>query len=106
MENGKYTLQQQADKYKAIFQAAMDWNKNPSSDGRVTAVCIWGPNDANTWIKTENTPLLYDTNHQPKLAYTTLTSMIPSRSGVTAAIPAAMINPLNPRIRLVFPQHI
>ena len=40
---------------KAIFQAAMDWNKNPSSDGRVTAVCIWGPNDANTWIKTENT---------------------------------------------------
>ena len=45
MENGKYTLQQQADKYKAIFQAAMDWNKNPSSDGRVTAVCIWGPNE-------------------------------------------------------------
>ena len=76
-ENGTYTAQQQADKYKAIFQAAMDWNKNPSSDGRVTAVCIWGPNDANTWIKTENAPLLYDTNHQPKLAYKTLTSMIP-----------------------------
>lgn len=47
MENGKYTLQQQADKYKAIFQAAMDWNKNPTSDGRVKAVCIWGPDDAN-----------------------------------------------------------
>ena len=76
-ENGTYTAQQQADKYKAIFQAAMDWNKNPSSTGRVTAVCIWGPNDANTWIKTENAPLLYDTNHQPKLAYTTLTAMIP-----------------------------
>lgn len=76
-ENGTYTLQEQADKYKAIFQAAMDWNTNPSSDGRVTAVCIWGPNDANTWIKTENAPLLYDTNHQPKLAYKTLTAMIP-----------------------------
>ena len=58
-------------------QAAMDRNKNPSSDGRVTAGCIWGPNDANTWIKTENTPLLYDTNHQPKLAYTTQTSKLP-----------------------------
>ena len=34
MENGKYTLQQQADKYKAIFQAAMDWNKiQPPMDG-------------------------------------------------------------------------
>lgn len=76
-ESDKFTAQQQADKYKAIFQAAMDWNKDPSSDGRVTAVCIWGPNDANTWIKSENTPLLYDTNNQPKLAYTTLTSMIP-----------------------------
>ncbi|MCI8776396.1 MAG: family 43 glycosylhydrolase [Oscillospiraceae bacterium] len=77
IENGKFTAQQQADKYKAIFQAAMDWNSNPASNGRVTAVCIWGPNDANTWIKTENAPLLYDTNNQPKLAYTTLTSMIP-----------------------------
>ncbi len=76
-ENGTYTLQQQADKYKAIFQAAVDWNKNPTSDGRVTAVCIWGPNDANTWIKTENAPLLYDANNQPKLAYTTLLQMIP-----------------------------
>lgn len=76
-ENGKYTLQEQADKYKSIFQAAMDWNKNPASSGRVTAVCIWGPNDANTWIKSENAPLLYDVNNQPKLAYTTLTNIIP-----------------------------
>ena len=76
-ENGKYTLQEQADKYKSIFQAAMDWNKNPASSGRVTAVCIWGPNDANTWIKSENAPLLYDVNNQPMLAYTTLTNMIP-----------------------------
>ena len=77
LENGKYTLQQQADKYKAIFQAAMDWNKNPQSDGRVTLVAIWGPNDANSWLSEGSDALLYDKNNQPKLAYTTLTSMIP-----------------------------
>ena len=77
LENGKYTLQQQADKYKAIFQAAMDWNKNPQSSGRVTLVAIWGPNDANSWLKDGSDALLYDKNNQPKLAYTTLTSMIP-----------------------------
>ena len=70
IEGGTYSLQQQAEKYKAVFQAAMDTEN-------VTAVCIWGPNDANTWIKTENAPLLFDTNNQPKAAYTALTSMIP-----------------------------
>ena len=96
MENGKYTLQQQADKYKAIFQAAMDWNKNPTSNGRVKAVCIWGPDDANTWIKTENTPLLYDTNHQPKLAYTTLTSMIPQSEWGDGSNPGTTEQPVEP----------
>ena len=96
MENGKYTLQQQADKYKAIFQAAMDWNKNPTSDGRVKAVCIWGPDDANTWIKTENTPLLYDTNHHPKLAYTTLTSMITHSEWGDGSNPGTTEQPIEP----------
>lgn len=77
VESGKYTWQEQADKYKAIFQAAMDWNTNPQSDGRVTAVCIWGPNDANSWLSAGSDALLYDKNNSPKLAYTTLTSMIP-----------------------------
>lgn len=77
VDNGKYTSQEQADKYKAIFQAAMDWNKSPQSDGRVTAVCIWGPNDANSWLSSGSNALLYDSNNQPKTAYTTLTSMIP-----------------------------
>lgn len=76
IENGTYTLQQQADKYKAVFQAAMDINTG-NYPGKVTAVCMWGPNDANTWISTENAPLLYNTNHQPKPAYTTLMEMIP-----------------------------
>ncbi len=80
-ENGTYSDAQQATKYKAIFQAAIDINEG-NYPGKVTAVCIWGPNDANTWIKTENAPLLYDTNHQPKSAYTTLMSMIPESEWV------------------------
>ncbi len=72
-----YSLQDQADKYKAIFQAAMDWNTNPQSEGRVTAVCIWGPNDANSWLKAGSDALLFDKNNQPKPAYTALTSLIP-----------------------------
>ncbi len=80
-ENGTYTAQQQAEKYKAVFQAAIDINTG-NYPGKVTAVCIWGPNDANTWIKTENAPLLYDTNHQPKAAYNTLMGMIPESEWV------------------------
>ena len=80
-ENGTYSDQQQADKYKAVFQAAIDINEG-NYPGKVTAVCIWGPNDANTWIKTENAPLLYDTNHQPKTAYNTLMSMVPQSEWV------------------------
>ena len=77
VDSGKYSWQDQADKYKAIFQAAVDWNTNPQSTGRVTAVCIWGPNDANSWLPAGSNGLLYDSDNQPKLAYTTLTSMIP-----------------------------
>jgi GH35 family endo-1,4-beta-xylanase len=75
-ENGKFSLQQQANKYKAVFQAAVDVNKN-SSKGKVTAVCVWGPNDANTWIGSENAPLLFDRNNQPKPAYDAVASIIP-----------------------------
>ncbi len=89
IEGGKYSLTDQANKYKDIFQAAVDWNKNPQSDGRVTLVQIWGPNDANTWIKTENAPLLYDTNNQPKAAYNALTGMIPQSEWGDGSNPAS-----------------
>ncbi|HOM02800.1 MAG TPA: endo-1,4-beta-xylanase, partial [Acetivibrio sp.] len=75
-ENGKFSFQQQADKYKAVFQAAVDINKT-SSKGKVTAVCVWGPNDANTWLGSENSPLLFDRNNQPKAAYNSVVSVIP-----------------------------
>ena len=96
VDNGKYTAQQQADKYKAIFQAAMDWNKNPSSTGRVTAVCIWGPNDANSWLKAGSNALLYDSNNQPKLAYTTLTSMIPQSEWGDGTKYTGEVTPIEP----------
>ncbi|MBR1592406.1 MAG: endo-1,4-beta-xylanase [Ruminococcus sp.] len=77
VESGKYSYTDQANKYKAIFQAAMDWNTNPKSDGRVTAVCIWGPNDANSWLSEGSNALLYDSSNQPKEAYKTLINMLP-----------------------------
>ncbi|MDE5584705.1 MAG: endo-1,4-beta-xylanase, partial [Ruminococcus sp.] len=75
LENGKYSLQEQADKYKAIFQHAVDVNKSGKYNGKVTLVAIWGPNDANSWLKAGSNALLYDANHQPKPAYNTLMSM-------------------------------
>jgi GH35 family endo-1,4-beta-xylanase/enterochelin esterase-like enzyme len=75
-EKGKFSFQQQADKYKAVFQAAVNANKN-SSKGKVTAVCVWGPNDANTWLGSENSPLLFDRSNQPKAAYDSVASIIP-----------------------------
>ncbi len=94
-ENGTYSDQQQADKYKAIFQAAININEG-DYPGKVTAVCIWGPNDANTWIKTENAPLLYDTNHQPKTAYNTLMAMIPQSEWVEGGYAGGEIAPPEP----------
>ena len=92
-----YSLQEQADKYKAIFKAAMDWNSNPQSDGRVTLVAVWGPNDANSWLKAGSDALLYDKNNQPKLAYTTLTSMIPqSEWGDGSNYQGGTVKPVEP----------
>ena len=82
-EGGKYTLQQQADKYKAIFKHAMDWNASHPNGPNVTLVQVWGPNDNNSWVGTDrnsgksNQPLLYDGNNQPKLAYNAITSLVP-----------------------------
>lgn len=79
LESGKYSLQDQATKYKAIFDYAKEWNKTRlNSTNRVTAVCIWGPNDANSWLKAGSDALLFDKNNQAKTAYTQLSQMIPA----------------------------
>ena len=77
LKSNTYTEQEQANKYKAIFQTAMEWNKAHPTSNRVTAICMWGMNDSLSWIGASNKPLLYDANNQPKLAYKTLTGMIP-----------------------------
>ena len=81
-DGGKYTDQQQADKYKAIFQHCVDVNKSGKYKGKVTLVQVWGPNDDNSWVGKNNAgqpnyPLLYNGNNQPKTAYNSITSIIP-----------------------------
>lgn len=77
-EGGKYSLQDQANKYKAIYQHAMEVNTSGKYEGRVTLVQVWGPNDNNSWVGTDknsgkpNSPLLMDGNNQPKAAYNAL----------------------------------
>ncbi len=92
-ENGKFSAQQQAEKYKAIFQAAVDVNKS-SNKGKVTAVCVWGPNDANTWIGSQNAPLLFDGNNQPKAAYNSVASIIPQSEWGDGDNPIGSTGPL------------
>ena len=81
-DGGKFSDQQQADKYKAIFQHCVDVNKSGKYKGKVTLVQVWGPNDNNSWVGKNNQgkpnyPLLYDGNNQPKTAYNYITSIIP-----------------------------
>ncbi|MDE7363940.1 MAG: endo-1,4-beta-xylanase [Ruminococcus sp.] len=77
-EGGKFTLEQQATKYKEIFKHAMEVNTQGTHPGRVTLIQVWGPNDANSWVGTDkatgkpNSPLLMDGNNQPKAAYNAL----------------------------------
>lgn len=77
VDSGKYSYTDQANKYKAIFKAAMDYNTSGQYKGKVTLVQVWGPNDGNSWLSAGSNALLYDSSNQPKEAYKTLTSMIP-----------------------------
>ena len=88
VDSGKYSYEDQANKYKAIFQAAVDWNANPESDGRVTLVQIWGPDDGHSWLGEGSDGLLYNRQFQPKAAYDAVKSIIPEEhwgQGVTPA---------------------
>ncbi|MBQ8921117.1 MAG: endo-1,4-beta-xylanase [Oscillospiraceae bacterium] len=82
-EGNTYSEDQQAAKYKAIFQHAMEWNQTHSYEqGRVTLVQVWGPCDGHSWVDTDsqgrqNYPLLYNSSVQPKAAYNAVTSIIP-----------------------------
>ena len=88
-EGGKFSLDQQATKYKAIFQHAVDWNKNHQNGPNVTLIQVWGPTDNNSWVGTDknsgrsNAPLLYTGSYQPKPCYTAIQSIIPDSQWTT-----------------------
>ncbi|MCL2282023.1 MAG: endo-1,4-beta-xylanase, partial [Fibromonadales bacterium] len=50
-------LDLQPERYKQIFEYAITVNSRGA--GKFTAICIWGPNDANTWISGDKRPTLY-----------------------------------------------
>jgi len=79
-EKGQWTLVNQAQRYKAIFNNAITINKG-TTGGKVTAMCVWGPNDANSWVGSSdgvsNAPLLYDKDNKKKPAYDTLFALVP-----------------------------
>ena len=81
-EGGKYSMTDQANKYKAIFKHAMDWNTQHPNGPFVSLVQVWGPNDNNSWVGTDkssgrsNAPLLYNGSNQPKEAYNAITSLV------------------------------
>ncbi len=93
-EGGKYSLDDQAKKYKAIFKAAYDWNKEHPDKNRVSLVQVWGPTDNNSWVGTDkasgrsNAPLLYTGNYQPKSAYTAITEIVPDSEWGDGSHPA------------------
>jgi len=69
-----YTAQQQADRYKGVFQHAVKVNKK--GGGKFTAIVIWGPNDGNSWRGDDNATI-HDASNNPKAAYSSIFSVVP-----------------------------
>lgn len=81
LDKGKFSLEDQAAKYAAIFKAARDWNAAHEGNNRVLALCVWGPNDANSWLGEGSDGLLYDRQNAPKPAYDALTALAGAKDG-------------------------
>ncbi len=73
-----FTLQQQATKFKEIFQHAIRVNERERAKGNpgFTAIVVWGPNDANSW-RGDDDATLFDRNNQKKEAYNAVFSLVP-----------------------------
>ena len=100
-DGGKYTDQQQAEKYKAIFKHCKEVNESGKYKGKVTLVQVWGPNDNNSWVGKNNAgqpnyPLLYDGNNQPKTAYNYITSIVPDSEWGDGSNYGGEIKPIEP----------
>ena len=72
---GNFTFEQQAEKYRQIFEHAVAVNAR--GQGQITSICMWGPNDANTWLGAANTPMLHDAQNQKKPAYDKVFGIVP-----------------------------
>ena len=94
VENGKFSDNDQATKYYEIFKTAAEINQT-STGGKVTAVCVWGPNDANSWLKSGSNGLLYNSNNQPKAAYNKLMSY-PNPKPASEFNPSHVVTPIEP----------
>ncbi|MCL2456582.1 MAG: endo-1,4-beta-xylanase, partial [Defluviitaleaceae bacterium] len=82
LESGgtRWTPAQQATYYERIFNHAITINSR--NGGKVTAICMWGPNDANSWITRRTgrercAPLLHDGTNTRKPAYNSVAAIVP-----------------------------
>ena len=70
-DNSEESMQDQATKYKEIFEILVDMDKNGFAN--ITNVTFWGLGDSFTWLtgfKGEDSyPLLFDQDNQPKPCY-------------------------------------
>jgi arabinoxylan arabinofuranohydrolase len=73
-----FTLQQQATKYKEIFEHAIEVNERERAKGNpgFTAIVVWGPNDGNSW-RNDDEATLFDRSNQKKDAYNAVFSLVP-----------------------------
>jgi len=74
-------LSNQPSVYRAIFEHAISINADPSM-GNFTAICMWGPDDGNSWItrragRTNSAPLLHDRSFNRKPAYDAVATVVP-----------------------------
>jgi hypothetical protein len=105
--NGQH-LSHQPEYYRRIFEHAIAVNARGA--GQVTAICMWGPNDANSWItrregRENDAPLLHDRNNNPKPAYNALTAIVPQSQwgdGNNPAFGGGGLSPVEPDSRGYF----
>ena len=74
-------LSNQPNVYRAIFEHAISINADPAM-GNFTAICMWGPDDGNSWItrragRSNAAPLLHDRNLSRKPAYDAIAGVVP-----------------------------
>ena len=68
-------LNLQPERYRRVFEHAIAVNAR--GGGQFTAICIWGPNDANTWISGNREPTLHNRQNQRKPAYDAVAGVVP-----------------------------